>query len=108
MLNFVNKNKKPVSKEKIKEFGFSDKEVEEFTSRVRGSGRSYMGNFQHITSTPLLVEVELDKSIYRLTGEGYKLLQDHWHIRASKGSTAVMAALSIVGLGLSLILILKP
>jgi len=108
MLKFVNKSKEPISKDKINQFGFSDNEIKEFTSRSIGSGGRTVGvNVQHITSTPLFIQVEADKSTYVLSGEGYKLLQDHWHIQASKISTWVMAVLAFVGLILSAILIFK-
>lgn len=106
MLNFVNKSKEPVLKEEIKNFGFSDKEIEEFTSRIKhGGGVGSSGNIQHITSTPILIKPEQKKEEFRLTTEGYKLLQDHWHTQASKRSTWVMAALTLVGLYLSWILV---
>jgi len=109
MLKFVNKSKNPVSKDELKKFGFSENEIEEFITRRRGvGGFSNVSIVQHISSTPILIEIKEDNERgYRLTNEGYKLLQDYWHIKASNLSSWIMVILTLVGIGLNWVLVSK-
>ncbi len=99
MLDFVNESENPVEKKELQYFGFCDNEITEFCSRIYGS------DSVHINSLPLLVKAKKSSDTYWLTGEGYRILQDHWHIQAVKESTSRMHFLTVVGIILSIVMI---